>query len=314
MQVEFSKLEKGEKKQLTLKVNENFTMPATMIRGKENGKTVTMTAGLHSGEYPSITATINLAREIDPEKVQGNILFIHCINTSGFKNRTLDVVYEDKENLNRNFPGNENENRTMSDEIKLFLENEVIKNSDYLFDFHSGAKVEELTTCMFLPVDSEEGVIQKSKNVGESTNTEKIIISKNSKGFVGYSAKLGVPSLLMERGGFGRYDNSTVEEVIADQKLILQNLEVYDFGVKQSNSIKEYYTKNTYLSADVDGLWYPRFKSDEKVKKGDILGTVTDFFGNEIKRYFAEQDGVVFYYTVDLSVSVGEALYAYGSI
>ena len=49
-----------------------------------------------------------------------------------------------------------------------------------------------------------------------------------------------------------------------------------------------------------------------EVAQGDILGYCTDFYGEVIKNYYAEADGVVFYYNTGLSVEEGTALVAYG--
>lgn len=75
----------NQKKQMLVVPNVlNYQMPATLIKGKYPEKTVVITAGLHSGEYPGIPATIHVAKTIDPHQVHGTILFIHCVNTSSF--------------------------------------------------------------------------------------------------------------------------------------------------------------------------------------------------------------------------------------
>lgn len=51
-----------------------------------------------------------------------------------------------------------------------------------------------------------------------------------------------------------------------------------------------------------------------KVKKGTLLGTLKDIYGNEIFRCTAPFDGVVLYYTLSLGVKCKDPLIAFGEI
>ncbi len=53
----------GEKTEGFLEIGDGeFTLPATIIRGKNPGKTVLVTAGLHAGEYVGIQTLIELSK------------------------------------------------------------------------------------------------------------------------------------------------------------------------------------------------------------------------------------------------------------
>ena len=58
---------------------------------------------------------MQLADELDPKKIAGNIIVIRLMNRTGFEHRTMSLTYEDGKNLNRVFPGNPN--GTLSDRI-----------------------------------------------------------------------------------------------------------------------------------------------------------------------------------------------------
>ena len=100
------KYAKNTKKKILLHVPQTgMTIPATLICGRETGKTITVSAGVHSREYIGIEALIRLAQELTPENVQGTILLLHCCNYDGFLSRSADVVPHDGKNLDREFPG-----------------------------------------------------------------------------------------------------------------------------------------------------------------------------------------------------------------
>ena len=75
------------------------------------------------------------AGEIDPKKVSGRIIIIHCLNSSGFIERTDAIVPEDGMNLNRDFYGDKN--GTISRKIMAFLEEEIMPIADFIMDLHS---------------------------------------------------------------------------------------------------------------------------------------------------------------------------------
>ena len=85
----------------------DYKFPITIINGKEDGKIILASAGIHGCEYPGIQAMVELSKEIDPADVSGVVILMHCINISGFEERQTYVVPDDPErkNLNRLFPG-----------------------------------------------------------------------------------------------------------------------------------------------------------------------------------------------------------------
>lgn len=58
---------------------------------------------VHNAEYVGIQAAMQLADELDPKKIAGNIIVIRLMNRTGFEHRTMSLTYEDGKNLNRVF-------------------------------------------------------------------------------------------------------------------------------------------------------------------------------------------------------------------
>ena len=142
-------LHPGEKEQTALRPVPGYEMPATIICGANPGKTVLITAGIHAGEYPGIPAVIRTAKELNPAQVTGNILMIHCVNTSGFWARTDCLVAEDGGNLNANYPGAPD--GTVSQKIADYFVKQIFPYMDFIVDLHSGSQQEPLTPCLFFP-------------------------------------------------------------------------------------------------------------------------------------------------------------------
>lgn len=301
-------LNPGEKLQAVLRPAEGYEMPATLICGVKPGYTVLITAGIHGGEYPGIPAVIRLAREIDPKRVAGRMVLVHCVNTSGFWARTDCLVAEDGGNLNANYPGAPD--GTVSQRIADFFVKEIFPQVNFVADLHSGSQQEPLTPCLFFP--EWENVREDALCAAKALDIPYLIQSSNRTGECGYAAhSLGIPALLLERGHSGFCEEAWIDAYQRDLRLLLNQLGSYHFE-EQTSVEKRVFVRTVYLEAAEDGAWYPNVKPGDLVKKGQLLGRTEDFFGNVLHEYFAEADGIVFYHCCGLAVRVGRNLVAYG--
>lgn len=287
----------------------NYKMPSTLINGYYPGKTIIITAGIHSGEYPGIGATIRLAKDIDPMKVYGRILLIHCVNTSGFWAKTSAILPEDHGNLNVIYPGNPFGSESMR--IADYFVKEIFPKSDFIIDLHSGGSREPLTPCLFFP--NSPKVRDVSLAIAKATNIPYLIESSSQSGEYSYAAHvLGIPALLLERGCCQQCQEEWINDYKNDLLMILNHLNIYHSNYSQKISEQKVFRRTIYLTAQQDGLWYAYIKENQFIKKGQKLGCIQDFYGNIREEYYAQEDGIIFYYTSGLPVKKGNALVAYG--
>ena len=302
----------GQKDQGFINILDTETkMPITIINGQKEGKTVLITAGVHGCEYPGIRTAIELAKEINPQDISGNIIIVHVVNTAGFEKRRAAIMPEDNKNILRVFPGDEN--GTISDKIAHVITNELISKVDYYFDIHGGDLHEELIPHLYYPAKADEQVVNKCIEIAKHFNVSYYAPSNNINGtFTSAAINKNIPSLLIERGGCGLCKEEEVNLYKDDILNILSVLNV----IKYERCSKEFSPKEIkkaiYLDAREDGCWTCFVKSGQAIKKGEKLGEISDYFGNIIDTYYAEFDSTVLYNTVAYSVSKGSSLVAYG--
>lgn len=305
--------QKGEKVQGLVKIYDtDYSIPVTLINGKEDGKSILITAGIHGGEYPCIQTAIELANEIDPNDVYGNIIIIHPVNTTGFKEKISAVVPEDNKNLNRVFPGNIN--GSISEKIAHFLSYECQDKADFYVDMHGGDLHEFVTDYVYYPGVGDEEIVKQSKEIASILDMKYMVKSTSTTGAYNSAAIRGIPSILIERGGRGLWSKEEVIKYKKDIKRVLNKLNILNDFVFDNENFEETteITNAIYLQNDIYGCWYPEVKPGDIIKKGDLLGSVKDFFGNTLNTYYSEINGVVLYMTVSLSVKPQEYLIAYG--
>ena len=66
-------------------------IPLTVIDGSSEGKSVLISAGVHSRECVGIEASRRLAQRLDPEKICGQVVIAHSCNYTGFVSHSDDM-------------------------------------------------------------------------------------------------------------------------------------------------------------------------------------------------------------------------------
>ena len=304
--------ERNTKKQVTYRVPDtDITIPATLLCGRKAGKTITISAGVHSREYIGIETLIRLAQELTPEMVQGTILLLHCCNYKGFLSRSSDIMPQDGKNLNRVFPGAAD--GTPTQKLAAFLESEIIGHTDYLVDLHSGGFCEALTPHVYYHGAAAPNVCAVSRRIAELSGAEYLVRSETKNGFYSHAGQCGVPAIILERGGCGLLQEEEVQQDLADVKNILRGL-----GFLQDLPAKIFPHRlaqnGHYLNAPASGCWYPKKQPGDRLKTGELLGEIRSIYGETLFRISAEADGVLLYQTASLGIKAGTPMIAYAEL
>mgnify|MGYP001343329588 FL=1 len=156
-------------------IGAEFGIPVTLICGEKEGETVLISGGVHNAEYVGIQAAMQLADELDPKKIAGNIIVIRLMNRTGFEHRTMSLTYEDGKNLNRVFPGNPN--GTLSDRIAYTVVTEFFPKADYYVDLHCGDGFEGLVSYVYCTGAATPKVAAKSREMAEIAHVDYLVTS-----------------------------------------------------------------------------------------------------------------------------------------
>lgn len=293
----------NSKKKIWLDIpDSNLRIPAVLICGAESGPCVTVSAGIHSREYVGVQAIQQFINEIDTASVAGRIIFLPAINYNGFISRSADVVPEDGKNLNRVFPGHPN--GTASEQIAYFLTEQILPHTDFLIDLHSGGFCEDLFPHAYLNQAAHGAKLARFTNISYGYN------SCDTCGFSGYAGSMGIPGILLERGGRGIWSQNEVELVIQDLKNLLRGIGVFrDMPPILYNPFIN--DEAFFQDAPSSGLWYPHKKAGETAKKHECLGEICNIFGEVQDTICAEYDCVVLYQTISLGIEKNTPLIAY---
>lgn len=300
-------LEPGTKIQTTLVTGApGYDLPAWLICGQQPGKTLLLTAQIHAMEYNGTPALLEIAKRINPQKLRGNAIILPCVNLRGAMEHHPRTMPEDGFNLNADFPGRAD--CPVGNALAAWFIREVFPKVDFICDLHGGSVDEVLSPCLFYPRRSKD-----AKAAAMSLNVPSVIASDAARGLYSYAwANFGIPGMILERGWGCDCRREWIDGHAENVRLLMQHLDMYDWDCQKPELTRRSFTKSLYREAEEAGLWFPAVREGEFVEKGQLLGSVEDFFGNELRRYFACADGFVYYYTAGLSVAPGSSLAAYG--
>ena len=168
----------------------------------------------------------------------------------------------------------------------------------------------------FTGVSGDEEVDRKSKELAIVYNLPLVVTSPvndpaepTQSGF-GVIAMRGKPSVLAESGQQGILRIEEVETHLVGLRNILIHL-----GMKSGQIVDT--VKRTFLDAwicvrsEVVGMWYPAVSLNEQISKGQVVGVVRDYFGQDIVEIKAPADGIVALVRTSPATQVGTVLVEY---
>lgn len=300
-------INKGEKKKFTL-----GNISGTAFCGRNTGKTLVITAGVHGGEYVGIETALRLIKELEAEKLSGNIIICPVLNTDGFYDGVKQISTSDYKNLNREFPGDEK--GTSTQRLAFDIEKYLYPTADFIVDLHGGDINENLIPLIFFPYGSGEDMKNYVRDIASRMSVNFRVGSYADNGLYSYAAKKNIPAMLYERGEHGIWSEA---DVLAEREDLYKLMEIlgivkegYDISV---NKKQKEIVRAEYVEGECDGLWYPYVKHGQRVKKRELLGVLKNIEGDELQRVEAKFDATVLYYTLSLGVRKKDALIAYGT-
>ena len=75
----------------------SLEIPVVVIKGRQPGATLLITAGIHGSEYPGIEAAKRLSKTINPTELQGTLVILPCVNPRAFlSERPLSILQTER--------------------------------------------------------------------------------------------------------------------------------------------------------------------------------------------------------------------------
>jgi len=259
-------------------------IPVFVFNGKEDGPTILFLAGMHGDELNGVDIVRKVIMRDDVRKLKrGCVIAIPVINIISFLAGTRDLP--DGRDLNRCFPGSKA--GSLGSRIAHDLMETIIPQIDFGVDFHTGgAKISNYPQlrCVFND--------EKNLELGRIFSPLMVINSSfRDNTLRKEAAKQGKPILVFEGGESFRFDYHSVNEGINGCLRLLHHFGMIHWELPPNPTI--FITKSSWVRAKSSGLWHKTIPYGAAVHKGDILGMISDPYGEVEHKLLAPHGGYI---------------------
>ncbi|WP_421763067.1 succinylglutamate desuccinylase/aspartoacylase family protein [Ekhidna sp.] len=278
-------------------------IPIFSYEAKKKGPTLLLMAGMHGDEINGV----EIMRRIISQKLYkvsaGRVILIPIFNVFGFINFSREVP--DGKDVNRSFPGTKN--GSLASQFAYFLTDEVLPHVDFGIDFHTGGKLINNYPQVRAMLDDE-----KNESLARAFASPFVINSPfRDRSLRKAAGKLGKSMLVYEAGESLKLRKPAIDEGIAGMLRVMKHLGLIETAPEpKKNSI--IIGKSSWSRASRAGLHYAQARNGAFVKKGEVLGVISDPYGDYERPIKATHDCYVLSINNNPVVNRGDALFHTG--
>jgi hypothetical protein len=245
--------------------------PVLVLNGAFPGPTLCLTAAVHGDELNGIEMVRRVMHDLDPAKLSGAVIGVPIVNVQGFRRGSRYLP--DRRDLNRYFPGNPNGSAAARIAHSFFAN--VVSHCDALVDLHTGsferANLPQIRADLRNP-----DVVTLTQGFGSMV----ILHSTPAAGTLRHAAtRAGIPAVTLEAGGPSQLELNEVKLGVKGIETLVNTL-----GMIRKRRLwgepEPVYYRSSWVRADNGGILLADVSLGSSVRKGDILGTITDPMNN----------------------------------
>lgn len=259
-------------------------IPIYVYRSVHDGPVVLLMAGMHGDEVNGIEIVRRMLTRKMLYPLKGTIIAIPILNIYGFLNFSREVP--DGKDVNRSFPGNRD--GSLASRVAHRFMKEVMPYVDYGIDFHTGGSSRTnypQIRCVMSDPRNQELAAAFAPPFIINSNLRQGSLRKEA-------ARLGKHILVYETGESLRFDDLGVSTGIEGACRFLKHLGMMETAPAPKEEPITF-LRDTWLRAKNAGLFRSNVQRGEYVKKNQLIGTITDPYGEMEVRITSPSPGYI---------------------
>ena len=256
--------------------------PVLVVNGDLPGPTLCLMAAVHGDELNGIEMVRRVLHDIDPSRLSGAVIGVPIVNVQGFRRGSRYLP--DRRDLNRYFPGNPNGSAAARIAHALFTD--VVAHCDALVDLHTGsferANLPQIRADLRNP-----DVVTLTLGFGSMV----VLHSQPTVGTLRHAATMaGIPAVTVEAGGPSQLELAEVKHGVKGIETLLTTLGMVK-KIRLWGDPEPVYYRSSWVRADNGGILLADVSLGSTVRKGDLLGTITDPMSNASTKLYSPYSG-----------------------
>ncbi|MFT6659630.1 succinylglutamate desuccinylase/aspartoacylase family protein [Maritalea sp.] len=278
------------------------TMPVHVVHGRLAGPTMFVSAAIHGDEVIGVEIVRRLLRFPSLDRLKGTLLAVPIVNSFGFLNQSRYLP--DRRDLNRSFPGSAS--GSLAARLAHIFMTEIVSRSDVGIDLHSAA-IHRSNLPQIRVSPSNKDVMALAEAFGAPV----ILTAKDREGSLRQAAQqVGLDILLYEAGEGLRFDEFATRAGVSGILRVMHKLGMVPAkGVSKSKIQSMLASASYWQRAPAGGLFRAFKTTGELVQKGDLLGAISDPFGEIETEITAPYGGIIIGRSVLPFTNEGDGLF-----
>ncbi|MDD9877015.1 MAG: succinylglutamate desuccinylase/aspartoacylase family protein [Magnetovibrio sp.] len=280
-------------------------MPVHVIHGRQEGPVLFVCAALHGDEINGVEIIRRLLQLSILKNMRGTLLAIPVVNVFGFLAQSRYLP--DRRDLNRSFPSSEQ--GSMAGRLADFFLSEIVAKATHGIDLHTGAIHRTNFPQVRADLDDVETVA-----LARSFGVPVIINAGLREGSLRAAAgKFGIPILVYEAGEALRYDEMSIRAGVNGVIRTMRHLGMLPKLRSSSSKVDPVTVRSSrWERAPISGVMRALMEPGTAVRRGDLLGVISDPFGAHEVEVRSRFDGIIIGGATLPVVNEGDALFHVG--
>ncbi|MGB3536183.1 MAG: succinylglutamate desuccinylase/aspartoacylase family protein [Microcoleaceae cyanobacterium] len=280
-----------------------ISLPVIVINGSQPGPILWLSAAIHGDEINGVEIIHQVLKKISPQQLCGTIIAVPIVNVFGFIEQSRYLP--DRRDLNRSFPGSMR--GSLASRLAHLFMTEIVSRSTHGIDLHTASA--HRTNLPQIRANLND---PQTYNCAKAFGAPVMIHSQTRDGSLRQAAtQKGIPVLLYEAGEALRFDRQAIQIGVNGILQVMTSLGMYENQILPELIIEKTPTeirKTHWVRASKSGILMLSVGLGSKVEKKQIIGVISDAFGNESVKVRSPYDGLVIGNQENPLVSQGDAV------
>jgi predicted deacylase len=294
----------GEFKEININIarlpsHTQIDTPIYVYRASQPGPTLALMAGMHGDEINGMEIVRRILEMGHNRVKRGAVICMPIINVYGFLNYSREVP--DGKDINRSFPGTRG--GSLAARVAWHVTHDIIPNIDVGVDFHTGGAMR--TNYPQVRCVMKEEVNVELANAFHAPFTLDAPFRPHSLRLT--AARKGKHIIVYEGGESLRLDKDAIEEGMNGTLRLMKHMKMIDEAPSPTTDNKIIWSSAWVRSRNA-GLFQSTIACGELIEKDQIVGTLTDPFGEFKEKIKSPSTGYVVGLNNNPVVNAGDAL------
>ena len=280
-----------------------ITLPVQVIHGKKDGPVLFLSGALHGDEINGVEIIRRILKNKAVKLIRGTLLAVPVVNIYGFINKSRYLP--DRRDLNRSFPGS-GTGSLAARMAHVFLR-EIVSRCTHGIDLHTATIHRDNLPHLRALMDDPE-----TRRIAHAFSLPVILNTRIMEGTLRQAAEqAGVTVIVYEAGEALRFDEASIRGGVKGIISVMREIGMLPRTGKTAATAYHPLVarSSTWVRAHQSGILRSRKSLGARVEKGELLGNISDPFGDIDEEVRAPARGIIIGRTNIPLVNEGEALF-----